>query len=340
MQGVPDTPRLANAITHSRQVTCSQRLSVCLSLTDTRAPGLSEAPGCLCSAPGMDLLVRALDCGVLGWAGIHAPGSKDSGRSGLRDVAGPCGVASHKYVFGHHELCSPASPSLWMGWRQHGQSGAPLIHTPTSGPTAVLCTPATPSGMSAPWSGALAWLLSPLSPGKLGIRPMPQTQGERVRGQGDGGAGPQGSPRPQGPMCSQEGVWVGMRKPSSKWVLGITGTTHLDRPLSVGSRPWVMRKGCCMVHQQQPWILGGRPWPQLLPDLQWPWLSPLCPSVPHPTASSLASLPHMSLSATWPSFPLFIHLLNQGGGHSEMLPAECWPPGGDLYEGTLPPSSV
>lgn len=75
-----------------------------------------------------------------------------------------------------------------------------------------------------------------------------------------------------------------MGKPS-KWVLRITGTTRRDRSLSVVSRPWVMRKGCCMVHQQQPWTHGGIPWPQLLPDPRWPWLSPLCPSVPCPTAS-------------------------------------------------------
>lgn len=127
-------PRLANAVTHGARPP-APRGCPCASHTGTRPPGLSGAPGCLCSAPGLDLRVRALDCGMLGWAGIRAPGSKDSGRRWAQgQLLDTCGVTAE-----HHELCSPASSSLWMGWRHCGQSGAPLIHTPTSGPTAVLC---------------------------------------------------------------------------------------------------------------------------------------------------------------------------------------------------------
>ena len=78
--------------THARLCVPRGCESVPLSHLQTRFPGLSEAPCYLSLAPGMDLLVRALDCGVLSWAGIHAVSSKDWGMEvGSRTVAaGPC----------------------------------------------------------------------------------------------------------------------------------------------------------------------------------------------------------------------------------------------------------
>lgn len=53
----------------------------------------------------MDLLARALDCGMLGWAGIRAPSSKDLGMEVgswtlvVGHAAPTAYLTAHKYVW-------------------------------------------------------------------------------------------------------------------------------------------------------------------------------------------------------------------------------------------------
>lgn len=54
-------------------------LSFSLTYRHACVSGLSEGLDFLFTATGMDLLARVLDCGMLGWAAIHALSLKDLG---------------------------------------------------------------------------------------------------------------------------------------------------------------------------------------------------------------------------------------------------------------------
>lgn len=105
-------------------------------------------------------------------------------------------------------LCGWAA-APWAEW------STPHTHSNLRTHSRFCAPPATPFNMSAPWSGTcLLGFFLQLSPGKLGIHPMPQIQGVRLRGWwGREGAGPQGSPRPEGPYAIRWGLGVGLEKP-------------------------------------------------------------------------------------------------------------------------------